>query len=216
MEHHANLLLGERRAGEVYLQNIFSELGIVAVGNPDVHFVEADVFLVDDARRLSEEAQVKSFGTKKIFVIVASRFTPEAQNALLKTFEEPTPDTHFFVMARDENMFLSTLLSRMHITKVPPLHDVSDAKVSPLQKEAEAFLKMSLAKRIIFARKFADEKEERGAGALTSFLDSLLLNLKKGGVPIRTLEKIFKIRLFAEDPSAMSRLIIEHLALVLG
>lgn len=216
MEHHANLLLGERRAGEVYLQNVFSELGIVAVGNPDVHFVETDVFLVDDARRLNEEAQVKAFGTKKIFVIVAPRFTLEAQNALLKTFEEPTPDTNFFVMARDENMLLPTLLSRMHITKVTPLHDVSAAKVTPLQKEAEAFLKMSLAKRIIFARKFSDEKEERGAGALAGFIDSLLLIFKKENAPLNVLQKVFKMRLYADDPSAMSRLIIEHLALVLG
>ena len=202
------MLLGEKTAGKAYLQSIFSELGISPVGNPDVRIVETDVFAVDDARRLSEEAQVKAFGLKKIFVIHSSRFTPEAQNALLKTFEEPSADTHFFVIARDTNMFLPTLLSRMHAVRLEGSKEI--------EKEAEKFLEMSLAKRILFARKFADEKEERGVGALSSFLDSLLLILKKNKAPLATLEKVFKARLFADDSSAMSRLIIEHLALVLG
>jgi len=208
MEHHANLLLGEKQAGEAYLQNVLNEHGITSAGNPDVRFVDVDVFGVDDARKLSEEAQVRAFGDKKIFAIYASRFTPEAQNALLKTFEEPTPNTHFFVIARDENMFLPTLLSRMQTVRLEGRGELS--------VEAEKFLKMPLAKRILFARKFADEKEERGAGALASFLDSLLLILKKDKAPLSTLERVFKMRLFADDPSAMSRLIIEHLALVLG
>src|SRR6185312_2829853 len=170
MEHHAYLLLGEKSAAEAHLQNIFSELGISAVGNPDVRSLDADVFLVDDARQLNEEAQAKAFGAQKIFVIRASRFTPEAQNALLKTFEEPPPHTHFFVVARDESVFLPTLLSRIHIVRLQ-----AERKV---ETEAETFLKMHLAKRINFARKFADEKEARGVGALSAFLDSLLLILK--------------------------------------
>jgi DNA polymerase III delta prime subunit len=208
MEHHAYLLLGEKQAGKRYIQNILNEQGIASTGNPDVRFVEADVFGVDDSRSLGEEAQVKAFGSKKIFVISASRFTDQAQNALLKTFEEPTAGTHFFVVGRDENMFLPTLLSRMQTVRL----DSSEQ----LESEAEKFLKMPLAKRILFARKFADEKEERGVGALADFLDSLLAILKKENAPLSALEKVFKIRLFADDPSAMSRLIIEHLSLVLG
>jgi hypothetical protein len=208
MEHHAYLLLGERRAGETYLQNVFREVGIVAMGNPDIRLFERDVFLVDDARTLSEEVQVKAFAAKKIFVISASRFTPEAQNALLKTLEEPTSDTHFFILARDENMFLPTLLSRMQAVRLEGEKESST--------EAETFLKMPLAKRINFARKFADEREERGVNALSGFMDSLLLTLKKEKASLAILEKVFKMRLYADDPSAMSRLIIEHLALVLG
>ena len=207
MEHHAYMLLATREAGERYLTGIFSELGISAIGNPDVRTIEIDVFGVDDARSLSEEAQVKAFGAKKIFVIHASRFTDQAQNALLKTFEEPTPDTHFFIVARDEQMFLPTLLSRMQSVRLEGNREIED--------EAEKFLKMPLAKRILFARKFADEKEERGVGALSQFLDSLLLILKKENVTTSVLDTVYKMRLFADDSSAMSRLIIEHLALVL-
>lgn len=208
MEHHAYLLLGEESAAEAYLDNVFSELGISTLGNPDVHHLEENVFLVDHARRLSEGAQVKAFGAKKIFVITAARFTPEAQNALLKTFEEPSADTHFFVVARDTNMFLPTLLSRMQIVRLEGKRDV--------ETEARKFLEMPLSKRVEFARKFADEKEERGVGALSSFLDSLLLILRDNNASLSTLEKVFKVRLFAEDSSAMSRLIIEHVGLVLN
>jgi DNA polymerase III delta prime subunit len=208
MEHHAYVLLGEKSVGEVYLENIFSELVISPLGNPDIHFLDGDVFGVDDARRISEEAQVKAFGSKKIFVIRSSRITPEAQNALLKTFEEPPADTHFFVFARESSSFLPTLLSRMHTVRL--------GRIEEPRAEAEAFLDMSLAQRIVFARKFADEKEERGTSALAEFLDSLLLVLQKTKAPLTILKKIFNVRLFAEDPSAMSRLIIEHLALMLG
>jgi len=174
------LLLGERQASDKYLQALLSTQGIASIGNPDVRFVEVDVFTVDDARKLSGESQVKAFGKKKIFVVSASRFTPEAQNALLKTFEEPTPDTHFFVIARDENMFLPTLLSRMQTVR---LEGEKNEEV-----DAKNFLKMTLAKRILFARKFADEKEERGAGALSGFVDSLLLILKKENASLGFLE----------------------------
>jgi replication-associated recombination protein RarA len=207
MNHHAYLLLGEKEAGESYLESVFSDLGISPTANPDVWFVETDVFGVDDARKLSEDAQAKAFGSKKVFILDASRFTPEAQNALLKIFEEPPVNTHFFVFAHNENMFLPTLLSRMQTVRLE--------RVKENDKEAENFLHLSLAKRIIFARKFADEKEERGTGALASFIDSLLLLLKNSNASLANLEKVFKIRLFAEDSSAMSRLIIEHLALVL-
>jgi len=60
-------------------------------------------------------------------------------------------------------------------------------------------LSMSLKDRLNFAKNFEDN--------LSEFLDQLLL--------VRRDEKIFKMRLLANDRAASVRLILEHLSLVL-
>ena len=53
---------------------------------------------------------------KKIFIIETGFFTREAQNSLLKVFEEePTEGTHFFVFTPSAETLLPTLRSRMVI-----------------------------------------------------------------------------------------------------
>jgi DNA polymerase III delta prime subunit len=207
MEHHAYLLLGDRGEADSHIESLFASLGMNPVGNPDVFVLESDVFSVDDARELGIKAVSKAFGERKVFVIHAQKFTPEAQNALLKTLEDPVPDTHFIITAREAQMFLPTLLSRMHHVRLS-----GEAEES---SEVKRFLKKNPKQRIDFAKKFADEKEERGAGALAEFIDALLLTLKEEGAPAETLKRVLAVRSYARDSAAMPRLIIEHLALVL-
>ncbi|MBX4199090.1 hypothetical protein KW800_02325 [Candidatus Parcubacteria bacterium] len=211
MQHHAYLLIGERDEADEYLKDVFDESGISPVGNPDVFVISQDVFGVDDARELSDRAIEKAFGkgdkARKVFVIHANKFTSEAQNALLKTFEDPVANTHFFISARESSVFLPTLLSRLHQVRV--------GGELGKNKEVEKFLTKTLKQRIDFAKKFADEKEERGAGALALFLDSLLLKLRADGAPLEMQKKVLELRTYARDSGAMPRLILEHLALVL-
>lgn len=201
--HHAVLYIGEREQTHSHLESLFAELGVRMIGNPDVFLLNQEVFAVDDARLLSERSIEKAFGDKKYFIIKAEKFTTEAQNALLKTLEDPVADTHFIITARDKNIFLPTLLSRLSVTLVGGEVDESNAK---------KFLKKSLKQRIDFAKKFADEAT---AGSLAEFLDSLILELKSSGTKAKVLKKVLKLRVFASDTGAMPRLMIEHLALVI-
>lgn len=207
MQHHAYLIVGEPESAREYLDSVFSEYGVRTAGNPDFYSYRADVFGVDDAREVGEKASAKAFGERMVFVIEAQKFTAEAQNALLKTLEDPVPNTHFFILAREAAMFLPTLLSRMH--------RVDARGESDEGSEAKKFLKKNLKQRLAFAKKFADEKDERGAGALAEFLDSLLLILKEDGAPTGSLQRVLDARTYARDSGAMPRLILEHLALVL-
>ena len=59
----------------------------------------------------------------------AELLTTEAQNALLKTLEEPPIHTRIYMEAQYENSFLPTILSRCHIIKV------SDEKTKLTKKE---------------------------------------------------------------------------------
>src|SRR3989344_5589897 len=118
--HHANLLIGTPKEGESYLYSLCSNLGIEVRNNPDLFIFRIEVFGIDEARELRLLSVRKAVTTdktgqagRKIFLIVSTRLTLEAQNALLKTFEDPVPNTYFFLVSKEEGMIVPTLCSRM-------------------------------------------------------------------------------------------------------
>ena len=74
---------------------------------------------VDEIRPLRVEAQVKPYeGKYKFFLIPeAEKMTPQAQNALLKTLEEPPGQTVLLLLASTPERFLQTVLSRTVILR---------------------------------------------------------------------------------------------------
>ena len=79
-----------------------------------------------------------------------------------------------------------------------------------MSMEAEEFLSLSPKDRLLFARKFIDEEK-----SLPVFLDSLLLLLRRQKQTSQSVENVYNVRRFANDPAVSSRLIIEHLSFVL-
>jgi DNA polymerase-3 subunit delta' len=60
----------------------------------------------------------------KIYIIdEAEKLTPEAQNAILKTIEEPPEYAVIILLAENPDMLLPTILSRCVILNMKPLHD---------------------------------------------------------------------------------------------
>lgn len=222
--HHAYLILGERALSESLLLSSFEEMGLREMGNPDFHAYRVESFDIASARALRERAMEKPFGEKKIFLISAERFTPEAQNALLKTLEEPGENMHFFILLREQDLLLPTLLSRMQLvrpklknpaqqkssSKSPRVATLNQTFLDKISASPEQFLKLSPRERLNFAKDFADNER-----SLPVFLDYLLRYLKSEGANSETLDTVFKVRRFADDPSVMSRLVLEHLSLVL-
>lgn len=187
--HHANLLVGDIVAAESYAKGLGLESN-----DPDFIIFREALFGIDEARRLSALADRKAFGIKKTFLILPERITLEAQNALLKTFEDPSSDTYFYLVVKNAELIIPTLRSRMNVIR-------GQNRVLATQ-EAKDFLKLSVKERMDFVKKFVDEEKN-----LPDFLDELLLTTKS--------EKVYKLRLFADDRSASARLILEHLAVVL-
>ena len=82
--------------------------------NTDLYRIESDEFLIEHAR----EAVAKAFLTsdrEKIIVLAAKRFTPIAQNKLLKILEEPPPKAHFVLLIPSKSGLLATIRSRLVI-----------------------------------------------------------------------------------------------------
>jgi hypothetical protein len=191
--HHAYLLVGDREGGERFLRDFWEDRGVRLAGSPDYFVFIEPTFGIDEARKLSAQAIGRAFTKKKIFFIAPDSITIEAQNALLKTFEEPVQNTHFFLLVRDEGAVLPTLKSRCQILNVK--HPMFD-------KDARNFLKLSIKDRLSFIRKFVENEEN-----LSKFLDELLF--------ITRSRKAYEMRLLSSDRGASPRLILEHLALVL-
>ena len=78
---------------------------------------------VDDVRSLREAVAIKPYERdKKVFILPASdQMTPQAQNALLKTLEEPPAYAHFLLLARGTQGFLPTILSRSVVMRLKPV-----------------------------------------------------------------------------------------------
>ena len=111
--HHAYLLEGE---GSVIVPELLKfmekELKLVIRGNPDIWLGKFQTMSIDDARMIKETQSTKPIsGDRRIFIIELNAVTHEAQNALLKVFEEPAQGTHFFIISPSSDIFLPTLRS---------------------------------------------------------------------------------------------------------
>ncbi|MDP9069650.1 MAG: DNA polymerase III subunit delta' [Actinomycetota bacterium] len=105
-------------------------LRILRHRHPDVHHIapEGTFILVDQIRDsvISEASRSPFEGRSKVFIVEeADRMNPAAQNALLKTLEEPGPGTLFVLLSAREEELLDTIRSRcraVHLHRVAEEH----------------------------------------------------------------------------------------------
>lgn len=96
-----------------------------AHGNhPDVFRVQPEKSIgVEAIRGMIADIQLRAFadGYKAVMIEQAEKMTSQAQNCLLRTLEEPPPDTVFFLLSGALNAILPTLRSRCRILTLAPL-----------------------------------------------------------------------------------------------
>ena len=94
--------------------------------HPDVHHIvpEGPLIPVDVIREsvIPEASRSPFEATMKVFIIEeAERMNPAAQNALLKTLEEPPQDTVFILISDREEELLETISSRCRVVRLEPV-----------------------------------------------------------------------------------------------
>ena len=93
--------------------------------HPDVHVIEPDgrSVKIDQIRELRRQIALKPFSGGRHIVIIhqADRMTTEAQNALLKSLEEPEGGTVFFLVTEQQGSMLQTIVSRCRPVRLFPL-----------------------------------------------------------------------------------------------
>lgn len=157
MRHNAFVIEAEAERGiEAAQAWIEKELGMEIRNNPDVVIMRYGLFSVEDARRVAELAAGAPFaGAHKVVIIAASRAYHEAQNALLKLFEEPSPGTYLFFVLPSLGGLLPTLRSRVGVL------DVSLKRAGSVVPEAaKQFVKASREKRSAMIKKLTSGKDE--------------------------------------------------------
>ncbi len=123
----AILCLGDDK----YCNNCKSCLEFDGNNNPDFILIEPEGnnIKIDQIRNMQRKVQEKPIiSNKKVYIInSADLMTKEAQNALLKTLEEPPEFVTIILVGENENEFLATIKSRCMILHFNPISN-SDMK----------------------------------------------------------------------------------------
>lgn len=146
---HAYIFSGEAGSGKGFIARTYAEallcddlsedyescgvcpscVKVLSGNHPDLITVtheKPNIISVDEIRaQVVNDVDIKPYyGGKKIYIIPdAHKMTPQAQNALLKTLEEPPEYIVIMLLADNESMLLNTIASRCINLKLRPIED---------------------------------------------------------------------------------------------
>jgi DNA polymerase III gamma/tau subunit len=217
--HHAYLIVGTADLLLSEIKKLLIEINGESFGqgnSPDFWERSFQTFGIDDSRALREYQSKKAVsGGGKYFFITADAFTFEAQGALLKTFEEPSADSHFFIFTKSLSLFLPTLLSRCQIVDGEKVEFSEEIK-----KMAKKFLLVEASERLKMVEKIVEKDAKISAGDFVNCLESLFReNIELSSATpaeILALEELIKINRSLKSRISAPRLYLDHLALVLA
>ena len=150
---HAHLIIGPNGIGKSILARIFA-LKILNK-EKDIDYVDIVNYRpskasmgVDEVREIIEEVSKRPYeGDKKVIIIhEGSKLTIQAQNALLKTIEEPPQGVYIILLAESLETLLETIKSRCQVYKLTPLNNKQIEKyINTWGNYSEEEIKASLA-----------------------------------------------------------------------
>lgn len=115
-----------------------------AMTNPDIIYFEKPkdkkTIGVDAIRELTDDTAIKPFASeRKVYIIRdGDLLTEAAQNALLKTLEEPSEYIVFIIITTNENLLLQTVKSRSTLIHFPPVSEkIVEEYIEEKYSEAE-------------------------------------------------------------------------------
>lgn len=146
---HAYIITGEALMGRKSLANafalqLFCEQGgeeaclschsckqILSKNHPDCIYVthekQGSIGVEDIRRQINDTIAIRPYSSAyKVYIVdEAEKMTVQAQNALLKTIEEPPSYAVIFLLTTNQDVFLPTILSRCVQLKLKPLKDLA-------------------------------------------------------------------------------------------
>lgn len=180
-----------------------STTDIVAIAAEDeVQDIQFEKFGVADAQQLVKNAHLRpSTTTQQLYIVRAQFITLEAQNAMLKVFEEPPQSTRFLLIVPKDFTVIATLLSRCQV--------ITDAAPAVENTVFAEFLAASFAERLASidqAQKKKDAQWQRSIKAgLIEYLQTHTNHLQE-------LEYAARLLL---TRGASNKLLLEHVALTI-
>ena len=189
------------------------ECSVSMRGNPDAHFLRFESMGIDEARDIEERASLQAFGdSRQFFILFFERITHEAQNALLKLLEEPTPQTHFYLVTPTFELLLPTLRSRLFF-----IPTVSNGEIDT--KQAQDFLSFSVSDRLVFIKDIVETKDKVRAISLLNNLETYMhrqLAFKKPSIQTaNALKEIERARGYLNDRAPSVKMLLEYIVFTL-
>lgn len=227
---HAYFLVGESEQGiesaRAFAKN---ELEISGKGDPDIVVLQYTLFSVEESRKLLDIAcAAPLMGTRKAIIVCATRFFHEAQNALLKLFEEPPPGITFILIIPSEGMLLPTLRSRLASltqTRHPSDTDTSEETTRQFLAANPAERAKLLEKLVTRSKSDKDEEKQRARSDAVGLVEDLMRASRYAHKEAKGTERQHELQLFENDlmrflpllytRSAPLKLIFEHLLIVI-
>jgi DNA polymerase III delta prime subunit len=213
---HAFLLEGDKNNLLPLVFDFLKFLDIPIKNNPDLYLFDIENFIVANTEDILLVNNYKPILSKKVIILSVNSFTGESQNKLLKTFEDASSDTLFFLIVSNKDILLPTVISRFYFLG-------KSISSRDGEKTIKDFLGMSLVKRIDFIKEMLgkDEKDEENSlikREILYFLNDLEVYLEKNrfienkkGKDI--FEQILKIRKSLQFAGAPVKMLLEALAL---
>lgn len=184
--HHAFVLEGSTSQSRIALLDFVKKEFLMTPGHNDLFMLNRGDFGVDDVQEIvSINSRKPVSGNVKVIILTVHSISHQAQNAMLKTLEEPRPGTYIFILTNTASVFLPTILSRVQVVRAVGGDVGSEksesnvesknsaplsAKDSKLAKKihdtlsAEIFLKNSKADRLSQVKDILDLKSDEEIG----------------------------------------------------
>ena len=125
---HANLIVGVDGIGKSVIAKYLSNNIIEPRDNAESvdivrYYPSSASFGVDDVRNIIDEVSKKPYeGDRKVLILYkCDKMTTQAQNALLKTIEEPPTGVYLILLSDSLETILDTIQSRCQVYKLTPL-----------------------------------------------------------------------------------------------
>lgn len=174
---------------------------------------------IEDIRNIQKNLSLTPIKSpmKAAIVSHADTMTPAAQNAFLKTLEEPPAHTLILLLAKSKEAFLPTILSRCSVIDEKQREEAMEQKdIEMYEIFFQSLPEMSIGEKLKYAEIFGKNKEN----ALTSletairFARNLMLqtNQKEWSVYIRQLQETYALLTYT---NANPRAALENLLLSL-
>ncbi len=212
----AYLIRGSTESLETLLDKLEKEK-VIARNSPDLFRKSYRAFGVEEAEDLRSRARSKPIsGAHRVFALFVPSMTTEAQNALLKTLEEPSAGALFFLIVPSPETLLPTIRSRVQTLNLET--DTSRRRLD-MVVDTDDFLAASAEKRLTLLKPLYehDEDEGRDIGVVLAFLQSLEERFAKEKMtPERDagVHAIYRARKYATDKGSLLKALLEQVALL--
>ena len=213
--HHATIITGNRASNLELVKNFLVSQSVLVQGNPDLSIFNDDQITIDTAREIIASFSSKKVSSARFCIVSFDRMTTEAQNTLLKTFEEPQEKTYFFILVPSVDVLLPTILSRCQII-------TGDETSESSRLSVKEFLKQTMPERFAYIESWTKAKKDEDVvskSEVVHFMEELervlwqeFQDKKLDGKEVLFAD-IRKMREYAHIRGASHRVLLDYLAM---